>query len=339
LALGKTRSAAGDIGECSHSTLLLCNGICENGRAGRGLCGYEGVQFLFETAAESSRWLSEKNRNASVDVAALDLEALSDSVPELEEIDKRFAAAPDREFRGRAFHEYWIIQRVVKSHVDLDVARILDFGCGAGIAAASFALRHPKATVFGADVLQPDPEKLRKKCYKQTGFSLPENLSLFWSEAGSLPDQVCDMDLIYAWSVFEHVNFTQIVDTMRLIRVRLRANGIFLLQINPLYFSPRGSHLYRYDLTPWAHLLYQSDVLKDEVMRSTVSEDTKIREWGQFEALNKATADDIKEAAQEAGFLLVFEERLHTAETPPPRLLRVYQREALSTEELRLLLT
>ena len=280
-----------------------------------------------------------KARIIPLDVAVLDPEALSDSVPELEEIDKRFAAAPDRGFRGRAFHEYWIIRRLVKSHVDLDVARILDFGCGVGIAAASFALRHPRATVFGTDVLQPDPERLRRECYQQTGVSLPENLSLLLAEAGSLPDQVCDMDLIYAWSVFEHVNFTQIVDAMHLIRARLRANGIFLLQMNPLYFSPKGSHLYRCHLPPWAHLLYQSDVLKDEVMRSAHPEARKIREWEQFEALNKATADDIKEAAQQAGFSLLLEERLPTAEIPPPRLLRVYQREVLETEEVRLLLT
>ena len=280
-----------------------------------------------------------KNRNASIDGAVLDLVALSDSVPELEEIEKRFAAAPDRGFRARAVHEYGTIRRLVRSHVDLDVARILDFGCGVGIAAASFAARHPRATVFGTDVLQPDPERLRRDSYWQTGVvSLPENLSMFWSEAGSLPDQVCDMDLIYAWSVFEHVAFTQIADTMRLIRGRLRANGIFLLQISPLYFSPKGSHLYRYDLTPWAHLLYQSNVLKDKVMRSAVAEDEKIREWEQFEALNKATADDIKEAAQHAGFSLSVEERLRTAEMPPARLLRVYDREVLITEELRLLL-
>jgi cyclopropane fatty-acyl-phospholipid synthase-like methyltransferase len=259
-------------------------------------------------------------------------------VPGLEEIDKRLAAAPDPAFRGRVFHEYWIIRRLVKSHVDLDAARILDFGCGEGIAAASFALRHPKATVFGTDVLEVRPERLRKKYDEQTGFSLPENLSLFLTEVGSLPDQVCDMDLIYAWSVFEHVNFNQIADTMRLLRARLRPNGIFLLQTNPLYFSPKGSHLDRYDPTPWAHLLNQSDVLKDKVMRSAHPEVRKIREWEQFEALNKATADDIKEAAHHAGFSVVFEERLLTEEAPPQRLLQVYNLEVLTTEELRLLL-
>lgn len=281
----------------------------------------------------------DRNKTASVDTTVFDLEACSKPVPELEEIARRFAAAPDSGFRARVVHEYGTIQRLVKSHVDLNVARILDFGCGVGIAAASFALRHPRTTVFGSDVVQPDPERLRRECYKQTGLSLPENLSLFWSKAGSLPDEVCDMDLIYAWSVFEHVHFTQIADTMRLIRARLRANGLVLLQINPLYFSPKGSHLYRYDPTPWTHLLNQSVVLKDKVMRSNLPEGMRIREWEQFEALNRATADDIKEAAQEAGFSLLIEERLRTSETPPPGLLRVYHGEVLETKELRLLLT
>jgi len=259
-------------------------------------------------------------------------------VPELEEIEKRFASAPDPGFRARAAHEYGIIRSFVRGRVEFKTARVLDFGCGAAIAAASIALRHPRATVFGADVVQPDRDRLQTQFDEQAGLPLPENLSLFMAESGTLPREICDLDLIYAWSVFEHVDFEQITDVMRLIRERLSAKGVVLLQIKPLYFSPWGSHLYRYDSTPWVHLLQARDVLKNKVMSSNAPAVTKMREWQQFESLNKATADDIKEAAQRAGFSVLREERLPTREKPPPRLLRLYSSEALTTEELRLLL-
>lgn len=257
---------------------------------------------------------------------------------ELEQIERRFADAPDPGFRARAVDEYNTIRGLVGRYVDFEAARILDFGCGAGIAAASFALRHPKATVFGADISRPDQEQLQALCRKQIGFAPPENLSLFWNEAGMLAAEICNLDMIYTWSVFEHVNFAQIADTLRLIRGRLRANGIVLLQINPLYFSPRGSHLYRYDPTPWMHLLHPIDVLKDKVVRSTIPRNTKVREWQQFEGLNRATIHDIKEAANDAGFSLLLEEKADTVEEPPDRLLRIYDRDVLIAEELRLVL-
>jgi hypothetical protein len=63
--------------------------------------------------------------------------------------------------------------------------------------------------------------------------------------AGSLPTHIRNIDLAYAWSVFEHINFTDLTTHMKLVYERLNANGVFFLQIKPLYYSPQGSHLYR----------------------------------------------------------------------------------------------
>ena len=235
-------------------------------------------------------------------------------------------------------HEYRTIRRFVRDRVSLDSARVLDFGCGEGIAAASFALRHPAAKVFALDIVPPDFGLLRQKLADQTSLELPTNLALFCGDPGTLPEEICDLDLIFAWSVFEHVNFSQLTETMRLLRGRLGVGGALLIQINPLFFSPRGSHLYRYDASPWVHLLCQADALKTVVMNSSWPEKVKLREWAQFESLNRATGGDIKDAAGNAGLSIVLEEQLRIAETPPPRLLRVYHEDVLMTEEIRLLL-
>ena len=259
-------------------------------------------------------------------------------LPEPAGIEAVLAASPDPGFRARVMHEYGIIRRMTRHRVDLESARVLDFGCGQGIAAASFALRHPGATIFGLDIFPHVPERLRRILAEQTGAEIPENLSLLFSEPGSLPGEVCDLDLIYAWSVFEHVSFSQLAETMKLLKGRLRASGALCLQICPLYFSPKGSHLYRFDSTPWIHLIHEHDALKSIVMMSTWPEETKQREWKQFETLNRATADDICEAARAAGFSLAAQERLQTSETPPARLMSAYNPDALLTEEVRLLL-
>lgn len=236
-------------------------------------------------------------------------------------------------------HEYGIIRRLTGNRLSLEMGRVLDFGCGEGIAAASFALRHPTATVFGVDIAPPDLGNLGAKFAEQIGLDIPHNLFLLFSEPGTLPAEIHDMDLIFAWSVFEHVSFSQLAETMRLLKGRLRTGGLLVLQINPLYFSPKGSHLYRYDPTPWTHLLNEPDTLRAMVMNSRWPETTKVREWAQFETLNRVTADDIRDAALVAGLSVAFEERLPVTEVPPPRLTFAYNRDALVTQEIRLLLT
>jgi SAM-dependent methyltransferase len=256
----------------------------------------------------------------------------------MQEIEGKFSAAPDVGFRARALHEYRTVRKVTEPYVSLDSARILDFGCGEGIAAASFALRFPEAAVFGVDVLPPNKKKLQQKLQQQIALDLPSNLTLTSSNPGTLPDEIADIDLIFAWSVFEHVSFSQLIDTMRLLKARLRSGGMFFLQISPLYFSPKGAHLYRFDSSPWLHLLHEADALKAMVMNSEMPEAAKLHEWRQFETLNRATADDIVAAALAAGFSLEFEERLCVPDEPPARLIRAYNRDALVTDEIRLLL-
>jgi SAM-dependent methyltransferase len=256
----------------------------------------------------------------------------------MQEIEEKLEVASDTAFRSRALHEYRTVAKLTEPYISLSDIRILDFGCGEGIAAASFALRLPEATVFGVDIRMPNIKRLRQRFQQQVSLELPSNLTLTSSAPGELPNEITELDLIFAWSVFEHVSFPQIVDTMRLLKGRLRSKGLFFLQISPLYFSPKGSHLYRFDPSPWVHLLQETQALKAMVMNSAEPEAAKHHVWGQFETLNRATADDIVAAAVAAGFSVEFEERLRVPNEPPTRLTRAYNHDALVTEEMRLLL-
>lgn len=244
----------------------------------------------------------------------------------------------DRQFRARAVHEYKTIARYTGSAC-LDGKRILDFGCGQGIAAASFAMRHPSATVFGTDIQTVAPQNLAGQIKSLLGLPYPGNLDLRLTSPSSLPDDINNLDLIYSWSVFEHVRWDLVVPILRLLRSRLKPGGKLFLQIDPLYFSPRGAHLYGPIPEPWSHLIYQTDVLHEKLMSSSIPETSKHRLWDQYRTLNRATARDIVDACAVAGFRIDKQDTIISEIQPPESLLRAYSREALTTSEIRLLLS
>jgi len=253
-------------------------------------------------------------------------------------IDRIFRAAPDLGFRRRAVHEYRVIKALLGDMHDLGSARILDFGCGDGIAAASFALRHPSSQVSGIDILEVSADRLRTLFSDQTGLGLPPNLSLDSHSPGSLPAELHNLDIIYAWSVFEHVPFAEVVPTLKLLHDRLGPKGSIVVQIEPLYFSPYGSHLRRYLSRPWEHLERQLDDIRRKVFAGDRPAATNERAWEQFISLNRATADDIVAAAAEAGLAVIHQSRSETSELIPDRLKDVYSASALMTTEVQIVL-
>jgi len=247
----------------------------------------------------------------------------------LEFLDAAFAAAPDAGFRGRVLSEYRTIRHWVKDRIDWDSAKILDFGCGAGIAAASIALRHPQAQVAGFDILPIDVGGLAQSLDRQAGQTLPSNLnfiSTFSEQDAGEPGY----DLIYSWSVFEHIRQSQIVPVCRFIRSSLKENGVFFMQIDPLYFSPRGSHLYRFFKEPWHHLSLSIDELREGTCAPAQAE-IGAREWQQFVELNRLTGGQIIEHAKAGGLQLLRAQFFSTELEPPPALLDIYQRDTLTT--------
>lgn len=245
-------------------------------------------------------------------------------------LEDAFSNAPDSFFRVRATSEYRAIKSWVRNHLDLDHARILDFGCGKGIAAASLALRHPGSEVIGMDVIPCDQDFLSETLKVQVNRAVPNNLQWATTFPGQAPDYSGAFNLIYAWSVFEHMRKVDILPTLQKLHSMLLENGLLFIQIDPLYFSPRGSHLTRYFSTPWHHLLLSVDELQTRVLTADADEVAR-EEWTQFVELNRMTGRQILDCAKEAGLCPLREQFFQTDLEPPEELLSVYQRDALVT--------
>jgi SAM-dependent methyltransferase len=248
-----------------------------------------------------------------------------------EELESAFMKAPDKAFRGRAVSEYQRVRTWIRGVIDLDKARILDFGCGTGIAATSFALRHPNSTVHGVDIVPVDQPRLRKAFNSQIGKDIPSNVE-FHTLLPGVHSISGKYDLIFAWSVFGHIPEHDIAPTFEHLRGSLSKGGRLFIQSSPLYFSPEGSLLGRYYKAPWHHLLLTIDQLRDGVF-SAGAGGTETREWHQFLGLNRLTAEDIIDRATGAGLNLNRIKKLHTELVPPPRLTRVYDADVLTTTE------
>jgi cyclopropane fatty-acyl-phospholipid synthase-like methyltransferase len=244
-----------------------------------------------------------------------------------------FSKATDEAFRVRTVSEYRRVRHVLGQEIDFDSARILDFGCGQGFAAASFALRHPKAEVIGFDVSEVDQKLLQDRLQSQLGTSMPANLS-FVSGASCPWQDLPKFELVYSWSVFEHIRETLVEKIFAEIKAQLSDRGKMFLQIDPLYFSPKGSHLYKYFSSPWHHLMLSLDQLMETVFKPGGNEVRQQREWQQFVELNRLTATDFLGRARSAGFKPGRTALRRTQTQPPQRLLRIYSEEALLNEEL-----
>ena len=253
------------------------------------------------------------------------------SVDQLVAVPLAFDTATDPGFKARSISEYDRVKAWTK-RIDLDKARILDFGCGLGIAAASFALRHPGVSVTGLDIEPIDEAQLKQTYRRQLGCDLPRNLNFQTVAPGQFVDS-SRFDLIYAWSVFEHVRDELMVDLFHNLKERLSPGGLLFIQVDPLYFSPRGSHLYNYFKSPWHHLVLSLDALREGVLADKPSLKEQ-REWTQFLELNRLTAQDIVGRAVAAGLKLVKMQTFTTDIDPPPRLARVYDRDVLTTREV-----
>ena len=128
---------------------------------------------------------------------------------------------------------------------------------------------------------------------------------------------------------------------------------MFFLQIEPLFYSPFGSHLRRYDDVPWHHLLLPQDALWRIVEAHQGPIDAAEVDFGfadfgvegykrfvfeEYLALNRLTADELVALTAEAGFRVLRQERRQVDLPIPDELLGRYPETQLRTNEILLLL-
>ena len=260
----------------------------------------------------------------------------------------------DEWFRAHFGYAADVVQGWLGSVLDLRTAQLLNFGCGDGITDLALVLRHGATHIHGVDIRR-EYEKLPRIAREQLGMArLPAALTFETIAAGApLAAGRAGLDGIMSWSTFEHVQRDQLKPILRDLHACLRQGGHFFIQIEPLFYSPFGSHLRRYDDVPWRHLLVRDDALWQIVQAHQGPMDGaevdfgfgdfgvegyKRFIFGAYQSLNRLTADELVACATDAGFSVVRQERRCVDLEVPGVLLERYPRDWLVNNEILLLL-
>jgi ubiquinone/menaquinone biosynthesis C-methylase UbiE len=180
-------------------------------------------------------------------------------------------------------------------------ARVLDVGCGDGFIDLGICKTLRPQKVMGVDLEITDVEQLRHLTKRNLNEELPTNLTFGTCSPTSIPLPDESFDVVMSWSVFEHVeNPVAVLGEMRRI---LRPGGFMFLQIWPLYFSQRGSHLWNWNPSGWEHLTRDHQEIRNEVAEKLKDEQELLTATNiDFDTLNRITLDDLQRSISAAGF-------------------------------------
>jgi hypothetical protein len=260
----------------------------------------------------------------------------------------------DEWFRAHFEYAADVVNHWVGGVLDIPSSQFLNFGCGDGITDLSLVLRYGATSIHGVDVRR-EYQKLPRIAREQLGMRrVPVALTFETIQSGdALARAGVKYDGIMSWSTFEHVRRDQLPSILADLHACLRPGGYFFIQIEPLYFSPYGSHLRRYDDTPWHHLLATEDELWKVIENHQGPIDPAEVDFGfadfgvdgykrfvfnEYKALNRLTADELVQFAKGAGFSVAREERRTVDLDVPEGLLSQYPRDWLVNNEIFLLL-
>ncbi|MEQ8251275.1 MAG: class I SAM-dependent methyltransferase [Oceanibaculum nanhaiense] len=213
-----------------------------------------------------------------------------------------------------------------------DGARVLDFGCGDGLAAAGICHHFAPALVHGVDI---NHDYIRtqeaiaggKLDVKHTGLLELSTIEPF-SSLGE-----AEYDVAVSWSVLEHVSRARFAEQLDILCRALRPGAYCVFQVAPLFYSAMGHHLFGI-LPPWGHLFMMESEVRECIERSAASDDHKTGLWGMYSTLNKMTREDFAKGFAEAGFSIENEYVTRNTDTPPERLLSIYQEDCIMTEQV-----
>jgi len=211
---------------------------------------------------------------------------------------------------------------------------VLDFGCGEATAALGIALQHGARRVVGIEVHEQIENALPFARTELGLTRLPDNLELVRLDTDSQLNSLGTFDIVYSWSVFEHVRQDMIVDCFKKIRQVLRPAGVMFLQTTPLFYSAEGSQMKPWVPLPWAHLIMQQDLFFEALRKRTSSPDQARHLRWVYETLNRSTAPQMLKAAQQAGFEVIREYKTFDEIAVPDELKEIYSLDVLTTNQL-----
>jgi SAM-dependent methyltransferase len=246
-------------------------------------------------------------------------------------------SCPDETFRVKFEELPGVLRDWMGSDFPWTEADVMDFGCGQGDMALGVAWQLGCRRVVGTDI-GTEFNDCGHRASAYLGLTdLPSNLVFRRSSPGRPSPTDDRFDLIYSWSVLEHVDQRLLDGTIAALRSALRAGGYLFIQIAPLYYSAEGSHLSQKVPEPWGHLRNQSNIYRMKLHRSCHNLHEFKRLWSTFNTLNRITADQLESLLVEGGFRILRRYTTQCTAEPPAALLAVYREAVLRTEQVVLL--
>ena len=207
-------------------------------------------------------------------------------------------------------HYDWAANQIVSFLADDGVVlagrAVADVGCGDGFIDLGIARTARPARLVAFDVTATDVDHLRTVAAAQgTGGDLPPMLQFVTCGATTIPAAAAEFDVVVSWSAFEHIaDIDRVAGEIARI---VKPDGTVFVQVWPLYFSERGSHLDEWLPDPFVHLARDHDEIAGEV-RAKAGDAGKAG-WGEymlreFATLNRARLDDVQAALHRAGLVV-----------------------------------
>ena len=243
-----------------------------------------------------------------------------------------------------------VVNDALSPLLDPSASSLLDFGCYDGTTALGLMLRHGWKHIIGVDI-DPGFDALPRLAREQIRLSqLPAALEFRRIAPNESLAPIGRVDAIMSWSVFEHIERSILDRVVADFHSVLAPGGCCFLQVDPLFFSPQGSHLGRFATAPWAHLRKTDDELERFVMAATagivppdeITEQFRSMSFEQYKRfifrhyreLNRVTADEMVALFVRNGFDLVWEKRRRTTEPIPDDLAGRFDEDLLRTCEI-----
>jgi SAM-dependent methyltransferase len=196
--------------------------------------------------------------------------------------------------------------RVISFCADDGVAlagrRVLDLGCGDGIISLGLAHRSGAAEVLGVDLQPTDEAHLADMATAHGVEPTAPNLRFAVSGPEEIPVPDGSVDTVTAWSVLEHVpDFPGLLSEVHRILV---PDGIFFVQIWPLFSSAHGSHLFPWIDEPFHHLRDGDEAVRARIRGVVEPPELAESVVDLYDSCNRVTLDELGAQLVRAGFFV-----------------------------------
>lgn len=243
------------------------------------------------------------------------------------------------DYQRKAYDEkYRLLPKIISEWLapygGVDGKILLDFGCGEATTAIGFTRQHLPRRVVGVDIM-PDVHLCLPLAREQLGLDrLPDNLDLRQIAPGPLEFADDSFDVVYSWSVFEHVDRRLMPSVLGDLRRVMRRTGLLFIQIEPLFYSAAGSHLSHLLPEPWGHLAAQHDSYRQGLRAACPDQLAFETLWSTYSTLNRITAPELLDLLRATGFAILRQHATEDVRAIPAQLAHAFNPKALLTRQM-----